>query len=196
MRASFPNVGYDTYALKTFLEDLGAEVVLPPPNSRRTIELGALHSPELICMPYKITLGNMLEALELGADTLFMAAGARKCRFGYYHYLHERALRDLGKQCRFIAVTQYSPFDFVFKVMPGVFGVPPWRVVRATAKMLAKSRLTQEFRQHLNRKMAVDFAGAEQAKPKALAVVERAHTLREIQAARGEVMRILAPAAP
>jgi predicted nucleotide-binding protein (sugar kinase/HSP70/actin superfamily) len=190
MRASFPNVGYDTYALKTFLEDLGADVVLAPPNSRRTIELGALHSPELICMPFKITLGNMLEALELGADTLFMAAGARKCRFGYYHYLQERALKNLGKECRFIPVTQYSPFDFVFKIMPGVFGVSPWRVARAVAKMLAKSHLTQEFRQHLNRKMAVDFAGAERAKPQALAVVERAFTMKEIRAARGEVRRI------
>ena len=190
MKASFPNLGYDTYALKTLLEDLGAEVVLAPPNSRRTIELGSLHSPELICMPYKITLGNMLEALDLGADTLFMAAGARKCRFGYYHYLHERALKNLGKECRFIAVTQYSPFDFVFKVMPDIFGVPPWRVMRAVAKMLAKSRLTQEFRQHLNRKMAIDFDGAEQAKPKGLAVIERAHTLKEIQSARGEVSRI------
>ncbi|MBM3330314.1 hypothetical protein FJY68_00515 [candidate division WOR-3 bacterium] len=190
MKASFPNVGYDTYALKTFLEDLGAEVIPAPPNSRRTIELGSLHSPELICMPFKITLGNMLEALELGADTMFMAAGARKCRFGYYHYLQEQALKNLGKECRFIPVTQYSPLDFVFRIMPGVFGVPPWRVVRAVAKMLAKSQLTQEFRQHLNRKMAVDFDGAEQAKPKALAIIEQAHTLREIQAARGEVRRI------
>lgn len=190
MRASFPNLGYDTYALKTFIEDLGAEVVLAPPNSRRTIELGAMHSPELICMPYKITLGNMLEALELGADTLFMAAGARKCRFGYYHYLHERALKNLGKECRFIPITQYSPFEFFFKVMPGVFGVSPLRVMRAVAKMLTKSRLTQEFRQYLNRKRAVDFDGAESVKPKALAVIERAYTLKQIEAARGEVRRL------
>jgi predicted nucleotide-binding protein (sugar kinase/HSP70/actin superfamily) len=142
-------------------------------------------------MPFKITLGNMLEALELGADTVFMAAGARKCRFGYYHYLHERALKDLGKQCRFVAVTQYSPFDFVFRVMPRVFDVSPFRVMRAIAKLLAKSRLTQEFRQQLNRQMALDFDAAEQAKPRALSVIERAHTLKEIQSARGEVKRIL-----
>ena len=95
MIASFPRLGYDTYALKTFLEHLGATVVLPPPNTRRTLELGALHSPELICMPYKITLGNMIEAAEKGVDTIFMAAGARKCRFGYYYYLQERMLREL-----------------------------------------------------------------------------------------------------
>jgi predicted nucleotide-binding protein (sugar kinase/HSP70/actin superfamily) len=190
MRASFPNIGYDTYALKTFIEDLGAEVVLAPPNSRRTIELGSLYSPELICMPYKITFGNMLEALEIGADTVFMAAGARKCRFGYYHYLQEQALKNLGKKCRFIAVTQYSPLDFVFRAMPRIFGVSPLRVVRAVAKMLAKSRLTQEFRQYLNRKRAIDFESAELAKPKALAAIEQASTLREIEAARGEVRRM------
>ena len=190
MKASFPNLGYDTYALKTFIEDLGAEVILAPPNSRRTIELGAMHSPELICMPYKITLGNMLEALELGADTLFMAAGARKCRFGYYHYLHERALKSLGKECRFIPITQYSPLEFVFKVMPDIFGVSPLRVVRAVAKMLTKSRLTQEFRQYLNQKRAIDFDGAESVKPRALAVIERAHTLKQIETARGEVKRL------
>jgi len=63
-------------------------------------------------------------------------------------------------------------------------------VVRAVAKLLTKSRLTQEFRQYLNRKRATDFDGAEQVKPKALAVIERAHTLGQIEAARGEVRRM------
>jgi predicted nucleotide-binding protein (sugar kinase/HSP70/actin superfamily) len=192
MKASFPRFGYDTYALKTFLEHLGAEVVLPPSNSRRTIELGVLHSPELVCMPYKITLGNFLEALDLGADTLFMAAGARKCRFGYYHYLQDRALTVLGRRCRFIPVTQYSPFEFVFRAMPGVFHVSPLRVIRAIRVLLAKSKLTQEFRECLNRKRAVDFEAAEKAKPAALKVIDKARTLPEIRRARWRVKEMFA----
>ena len=47
MKATFPYLGYDTYALKTFVEDLGVEVVLPPATSKRTLELGVEHSPEL-----------------------------------------------------------------------------------------------------------------------------------------------------
>jgi predicted nucleotide-binding protein (sugar kinase/HSP70/actin superfamily) len=174
------------------VEHLGAEVVLPPPNSRKTIELGVVHSPELICMPYKITLGNFLEALELGADTLFMAAGARKCRFGYYHYLQDKAVKALGRPCRFIAVTQYSPFEFVFKAMPAAFHVSPLRVIRAIRVLLAKSKLTQEFRELLNRKRATDFERAEQVKPRALAVIDRARTLPEIRRAGHRVREMFA----
>ena len=190
MRASFPRLGYDTYALKTFVEELGAEVVLPPQSSRRTLELGALHSPELICLPYKITLGNMIEAAEAGADTILMAAGARKCRFGYYHFLQQRALADLGLPCRLVPVTQYSPFDFVFRLMPSLFGVSPSRVMRATHLMIEKSRLTQRFRELLNRRRSVDFAGAEEARTTALPLIERARALTEVRAAHRELDRL------
>ncbi len=93
MKVAFPYFGYDTIALKNFLEMLGAEVVLPPLPTERTLSLGTKYSPELICLPFKITLGNFIEALEAGADTLFMAAGARKCRFGYYHFIQETILK-------------------------------------------------------------------------------------------------------
>jgi predicted nucleotide-binding protein (sugar kinase/HSP70/actin superfamily) len=85
MKVAFPYFGYDTIALKNFIETLGGEVQLPPPITERTLSIGTKYSPELICLPFKITLGNFIEALDNGADTLFMAAGARKCRFGYYH---------------------------------------------------------------------------------------------------------------
>jgi predicted nucleotide-binding protein (sugar kinase/HSP70/actin superfamily) len=192
MKASFPWVGYDTYALKTFLEELGAEVVLPPANSKRTLELGVRHSPELICMPFKITLGNFLEALDRGADTLFMAAGARKCRFGYYHYLQDRALKQLGKECRFVPVTQYSPFEFVFRLMPEVTGATPLRVVRAIRLMIAKSKLTQDFRELLNRRRAVDYEGAERAKKPALRLIERARTPRAMDRVRTQLKGMFA----
>lgn len=192
MKASFPWFGYDTYALKTFLEELGAEVILPPANSKRTLELGVRHSPELICMPFKITLGNMLEALDLGADTLFMAAGARKCRFGYYHYLQDRALKQLGRECTFVPVTQYSPLDFVFRLMPSATGASPLRVLSAIRLMIAKSSLTQEFRRLLNRRRAVDFDGAERQKKPALELIERARTTAQMRSARRELGRMFA----
>ncbi|MCX8015145.1 MAG: acyl-CoA dehydratase activase-related protein, partial [candidate division WOR-3 bacterium] len=94
MKVAFPYLGYDTIALKTFVKNLGAEVILPPSVTDRTLALGTKYAPELICLPFKITLGNFIEALESGADTLFMAGGARKCRFGYYHYLQENILKS------------------------------------------------------------------------------------------------------
>ncbi len=192
MRVSFPNFGYDTPAMKTFIEELGAEVVLAPPGSKRTMEVGVLNSPELICLPYKITLGNMIEAAERGADTILMAAGARKCRFGYYCYLQERTLAEMYPKCRFVPVTQYSPYQFFFRVMPRLFRVSPARVFRATVKMYAKSQLTLEFRQLLNRKRAVDFDEGERLRSQALPIVEQAGTMAQIGAARRQLKRMFA----
>ncbi len=192
MKVSFPNFGYDTLAMKTFVEDMGAEVVPAPAGSKRTMEVGVVNSPELICLPYKITLGNMLEAAERGADTILMAAGARKCRFGYYCYLQERTLAEMYPGCRFVAVTQYSPYQFFFRVMPGLFGVSPTRVFRATAKMYAKSQLTLEFRQLLNRKRAVDFEEGERLRSRALGIVEQARTMSQVRAARRQLRKMFA----
>ncbi len=183
MRVTFPYFGYDTFALKGFLEDLGAEVVLPPPTSRRTVELGVKFSPELICMPFKITLGNFIEAIEYGADTILMAAGARKCRFGYYHYLQESALKGAGKKFKLVPVTQYSASDFIFRLMPSLFDVSPLRVSRAVYLLLAKSALTRDFRRLLNRKRTLNFASAELLIKPALNVITAARSLSEIKQA-------------
>ncbi len=191
MKATFPNLGYDTLVLKTFVEDLGAEVVLPPPTSKRTVELGVRYGPELICMPFKITLGSFIEALDRGADTLFMAAGAKKCRFGYYHYLQDRALLKLHRDYRLVPVSQYTPYSFLFRLMPSVFGVSPTRVIRAVCVMFSKSRLTHEFRVQLNRRRAVDFDGAERMLPEALRVIDAARTMEEIHFARRQLASML-----
>jgi predicted nucleotide-binding protein (sugar kinase/HSP70/actin superfamily) len=192
MKATFPFFGYDTYALKSFVEDLGAEVVLPPKSSKRTMEIGVESSPELICLPFKITLGNFIEALDRGADTVFMAAGARKCRFGYYHFLQEMALDRRGKDYRLVPVSQYSPFEFVFRLMPSVFGVSPTRVTRALYMMFERSLLTQQLRRMLNRKRAVDFSGAEKLEKDALRLVRAARNLRDIHRVRRRLKSMMA----
>jgi predicted nucleotide-binding protein (sugar kinase/HSP70/actin superfamily) len=83
-------------ALKSFFDKNGIECIVPPATSRRTLSLGTKYSPEWICLPYKINLGNMIEGLELGADTVLSVAGPGLCRLGYYSKLQENALRDLG----------------------------------------------------------------------------------------------------
>ncbi len=192
MKVAFPWFGYDTLALQGFLEAIGAEVILPPPTSRRTMELGVKFAPELICMPFKITLGNFIEALEQGADTLLMAAGARKCRFGYYHYLQECALRALGREFTFVPVSQYSAYDFIFRLIPGLFNVSPARVMKAVYLFLAKSALTRDFRRLLNRKRAVDFSAAEEKMDSALAMIRSARTLQEISYVRRQLRNMFA----
>lgn len=102
MTISFPHLGNYCTAVEALLTMLfpGHKILAPPPTSKKTIELGAKHSPEFVCVPFKYNLGNMIEALESGADTLIVVGGG--CRYGYYGELHERILRDLGYRFAFI----------------------------------------------------------------------------------------------
>ncbi len=82
--------------LKTLFEELGTEVVVPPPITKKTITFGVRHSPEFACFPLKVNVGNFIEALEKGADTIIMAGGTGPCRFGYYAEVQREILQDLG----------------------------------------------------------------------------------------------------
>lgn len=96
MKITFPHMGNICLPLEKMWEAAGAEVVLPPPNSKRTLTLGTKYAPEFVCLPFKMTLGNFIEALELGADTIIMASGPGRCRFGFYGEAQQRILRGLG----------------------------------------------------------------------------------------------------
>ena len=71
-------------AVKALFNELKIETIPPPPVSQRTLELGVKYSPEFACLPLKVNVGNFIEAMELGADTILMAGGWGPCRFGYY----------------------------------------------------------------------------------------------------------------
>ncbi len=96
MRVTFPHMGNLWIGIKAMADELGVDLVVPPPTSQRTLSLGVKYSPETACLPFKLTLGNMIEALELGADTIVMTGLYGPCRFGYYHKVQELILRELG----------------------------------------------------------------------------------------------------
>lgn len=96
MRVTFPHMGTCSVVLHSLLENLGLDVVPPPPITSKTLSLGAQHSPECVCLPFKVNIGNYIEAVECGADTVVMAGGVGPCRFGYYAQLQREILEDLG----------------------------------------------------------------------------------------------------
>lgn len=192
MKATFPHLGYDTLALKNFLENLGAQVISPPPLTKRTISLGTKYSPELICLPFKITLGNFIESLELGADTLFMAAGARKCRFGYYHYLQEDILKQMGNGFKFYAISQYTPLEFIFQKMPEIFSISPREVIRSLYLLIHHSKLIEEFRNFLRKARILDFQKATILEKKALKIISECKNLAQIRNARKQIKSMFA----
>lgn len=104
MKLTFPHMENLYIPLQTVFEELGQEVIVPPPITRKTITLGARHSPEFACFPLKVNMGNFIEALEAGAETIIMAGGTGPCRFGYYAEVQREILRDLGYDFEILVV--------------------------------------------------------------------------------------------
>ncbi|HEY5494718.1 MAG TPA: hypothetical protein VIK15_08995 [Candidatus Anoxymicrobiaceae bacterium] len=96
MKVSFPHMGNAYIPLSALLSNLGADVIVPPRPTRKTIDMGALHAPEFVCLPFKVNLGDNLRALQMGSDTLAMVSGMWACRFGYYGRVQHQILRDVG----------------------------------------------------------------------------------------------------
>ena len=92
---SFPHLGDYYIPIKYLLSKLTRfKVIEAPPITKKTIELGSKYSPSFVCIPFKYNLGNFIESLENGANILIQAGGG--CRYGYYHEVQEKILRDLG----------------------------------------------------------------------------------------------------
>jgi predicted nucleotide-binding protein (sugar kinase/HSP70/actin superfamily) len=91
-------------ALQALMNGLQLEFITPPPISKRTLELGVKYSPEFVCLPMKINLGNFIEALEMGADIIVMGGGWGPCRFGYYAQIEREILQELGYDFQMIVL--------------------------------------------------------------------------------------------
>lgn len=118
MLVTFPHMGNAYITLKSLLEDLGVDVLVPPPCTKRTLELGAKYAPELACLPLKINIGNYIESLEKGAKIIAMAGGCGPCRFGYYAEVQREILKDLGYKFEMIVLErpQGNVRDFIDKI--------------------------------------------------------------------------------
>lgn len=105
-KVAFPHVANYNSAVRYIIEKgTNAHFIMPPQMTRRTMEIGTKASPDYVCTPFKSSLGNLIEALEAGADTLIMPNGL--CRLGYYGELQERILRDMGYEFEMINFSEY-----------------------------------------------------------------------------------------
>ena len=140
MRVGMPHMGNLYISFKALFERLGIDYVIPPVNNQRTLSLGVKYSPEGLCIPFKLTLGNLIEAVELGADTLIMPAGYGTCRLGYYAKTQEQILRDLGYDFEMIpvGVSEHKLFGLL-EIIRRLSNNTPWaKIVAAFRFGLAK----------------------------------------------------------
>lgn len=195
MKVCTPHMGAVYVPIKALIERLGAEMIVPPPCSRRTLSLGTQYSPEFVCLPYKLVIGNFIEGLEMGADTLVMVEGDRICRLGYYMRVMEGTLRDLGYDFRLITTRVFER---------GLFGIPD--ALRIFAPGASLSFLTAAVRFALAKLNALDDVERELHKVRAreltkgqadkvwreaVAAIDETESMAEVRAARDEATQKL-----
>ncbi len=109
-KVAFPRMGVYTDILKELFEYLDIEVADIPPTTKRTIELGAKHSPEMECVPFKFNLGNFIEILEKEQNiTLIHYKTCGKCRYHTYYITLKQILQDLGYKFEMIVLSWTHP---------------------------------------------------------------------------------------
>jgi predicted nucleotide-binding protein (sugar kinase/HSP70/actin superfamily) len=104
MLIGMPQMGNITIPFRAAFDKLGVPYVRQTGNSQRSLSLGVKYAPEGLCIPYKLVLGNLIEAAELGADTLLMPSGYGLCRLGYYARSQEQVLHDLGYRVEIVTI--------------------------------------------------------------------------------------------
>ena len=174
---TFPHMGEYWIALETLVRELGATPLVPARMTKNTLELGARHSPEFVCVPFKYNLGNFIEALDAGATVIAQAGGG--CRFGYYAEIQEAILRDLGYEVEMVSLTSsWSVSDFIAdfrRVAPGASTV---RIARAFAIAYRKGKALEAVEDRVRKNV-----GFESEKGAHDRVVAR--FLRELRSADG-----------
>ena len=96
LKVAFPHMGTISIAWAAALRKIGLDAYVPPYTSKRTLSLGTKNSPEAICLPYKLILGNFIEAIEGGADYVAMITSPGICRLGEYGNNIKTTLQEMG----------------------------------------------------------------------------------------------------
>lgn len=108
IKVAFPHMGTICIAWAAGLRKVGVEPFIPPYTSKKTLSFGTKYSPEAICLPYKLILGNFIEAIEGGVDYVAMITSPGICRLGEYGSNIKHALDDLGYDAKYIELALYD----------------------------------------------------------------------------------------
>lgn len=122
LKVAFPHMGTIYVAWEKALKTVGVEAFIPPYTSKKTLSLGTKNSPEAICIPYKLILGNFIEAIEGGVDYVSMIASPGICRLGEYGRNIAQVLVELGYKTNYIELNLYDGFKGMIDYLSQISG--------------------------------------------------------------------------
>ena len=149
MKATFAYWGHYTIAFKAIFQKLGIDFVVPKRTNQETIKNGARLSPETYCFPLKANVGNYIESIKRGADTIFMITSlGGSCRMRYYSDIQEKSLREAGFRVKFVTFDQTLK-DFYLKVRE-ISGLSFFKIMVAFLFFNQKLRLIEHLERRMN----------------------------------------------
>ncbi len=169
--------------LSAAIKHLGGEVIIPPYSSKKTLSVGSKHSPEVICLPYKLIIGNYIEAIEAGAEALLMIDSPGTCRLGQYSDIARTALTDLGYSVEFINFDLYKgkllEVYSGFKYATG--NGNPVDLINAIMIAISKAKILDKLdnKLHYCRAREIKIGSADKKHKKALDTLHKACTLKD-----------------
>jgi len=130
------------------LVDLGVNIQLPPRTTEKTVQLGVRNTAEMVCFPLKPTLGNFIEALDNGANTLLMYDSQGQCRLRQYWKIQEFTLRSLGYDFEMYNIN----FGNFLPVLQKLGGASYARIVRELFRYYARVKKVDEKKERWSRR--------------------------------------------
>ena len=194
IKVAFPHMGLIYIAWSTALRKVGVEPYVPPYTSKKTLSLGTKHSPEAICLPYKLILGNFVEALEGGADYVAMITSPGICRLGEYGKCIQNALNDMGYDARYIELQLYDGIAGMYRFLKELTGRNnPFLFLNAIITGIRKVFLVDDLQTKLNylRAREIKHGDAEKAFNKAISIVEKEDSFWKLRKAKKEAFAIM-----
>ena len=192
IKVAFPHMGTISIAWAAGLKKIGVEPYIPPYTSKKTLSLGTKNSPEAICLPYKLILGNFIEAIEGGADYVAMITSPGICRLGEYGKNIYDTLKDLGYKANYIELSLYDGIKGLYNFLRDISGKnDPILIMRAinitVRKIFAIDDLDRALAYYRARE--VRFGDAEKNYKKALKLIDKVESTKELKKAYEDALK-------
>ena len=189
-RVTYPHLGTLYITCEHFFRALGLEPVTPPQSSRRALNLGVKHCPEMTCAPCKILFGNYYEGLELGADRLVLFGGPDTCRLGYLARPQAERLHDAGFQFTPHTLSLRGVAADILRIARELADPSPLELVEAARTLLASISLVDDIEQESLRlrPRELERGTATRLRAEALAAAQACRGRAEIQISREMIL--------
>ena len=194
-KISFPHMGTISYAWAAALRIIGCEPYIEPYTSKKALSLGTKHAPEAICLPYKLILGNFIEAIEGGTDYVAMITSPGCCRLGEYGKCIENALTDLGYETKYLELQLYDGIKGLYNFLKSASGknnpvLFTRAIIIAILKVFILDKL--ETMHSYYRAREIKFGEAEKHYLKCLKIIDENDTVLGLRKAEKQIIAEMA----